>query len=131
MRIDESIMDRMSAFLDFAARRQEAITSNLANSETPGYRAKTVPFADFLASEMGSGTAMRRTSELHLKGKPRMIRSEDGADAGDTLGNDGNNVDLDREMTGLAQNVMKFSVVGRLLQQRLLLIRAGIKEGRV
>jgi flagellar basal-body rod protein FlgB len=130
MRIEESILQRMSAFLDFAARRQEAITSNLANSETPGYRAKNVSFGDFLAAEMGAGAPMRRTSELHMKGKPTLIRPEE-SQGGDTLGNDGNNVDLDREMTQLAQNVLKFSVVGRLLQQRLHLIRAGIREGRV
>jgi flagellar basal-body rod protein FlgB len=48
----------------------------------------------------------------------------------DALGQDGNNVDLDREMTELAQNVLKFSVISRLYQQKIQLIKYSLREGR-
>ncbi|MEJ2082828.1 MAG: flagellar basal body protein [Acidobacteriota bacterium] len=88
MKIDDAVLSRMSRFLDYAARRQKVITSNLANAETPGYKAQ------------------------------------------DVLGHDGNNVDLEKELVDLSENVLKFSVVGRLLQLKLQLIKSGIKEGR-
>jgi flagellar basal-body rod protein FlgB len=49
----------------------------------------------------------------------------------DALGRDGNNVDLDREMTQLAKNVLRFSVVSQMYQQKIQQIKYSLREGRV
>ncbi len=133
MKIDEPILTRMSAYLDFAARKQQVTTSNLANSETPGYRAKDIGFEQFLAEAEGSGPGqLKKSRPEHLSGVPHLIRTEaELAQVGDSLGYDQNNVDLEKEMVDLAENVMKFSVMGRLMQLRLQLLKSSIKEGRV
>lgn len=131
MKIDDAVLSRMSRFLDYAARRQKVITSNLANAETPGYKAQDVRFEDFLAQAGGGPSALRKTHVEHLSGKPTLIREEIATtQARDNLGHDGNNVDLEKELVDLSENVLKFSVVGRLLQLKLQLIKSGIKEGR-
>lgn len=132
MKIDDVVLDRMSRFLDFAARRQQVITSNLANAETPGYKAKDLSFQGVLeeVSEGAPGT-LRKTQPQHLSGNPTLIREElNRSQTGDTLGHDGNDVDLEKELVDLSENVLKFSVVGRLLQLKLQEIKSGIKEGR-
>lgn len=131
MKIDDAVLDRMSRFLDYAAQRQKVISSNLANAETPGYKAQEVRFEDFLEQAEGGPETLRQTHAEHLAGEPALIREEiTRMQARDNLGHDGNNVDLDKELVDLSENVLKFSVVGRLLQLKLQLIKAGIKEGR-
>ncbi len=131
MKIDDAVLDRMSRFLDYAARRQKVISSNLANAETPGYKAQDVRFEDFLEQAEGGPATLRKTHAEHMSGKPTLIREEiTRAQAGDNLGRDGNDVDLEKELVDLSENVLKFSVVGRLMQLKLQLIKAGIKEGR-
>lgn len=131
MKIEEGILNQMKLFLDYAARKQKVISSNLANAETPGYRAKDLQFAQVLEQELDGTASIRRTDERHLPARPVLIRPQElEPAAGDSLGYDGNNVDLDKEMTDLAENVLKFSVVSRIVQQRLHLIRSVIKEGK-
>jgi flagellar basal-body rod protein FlgB len=132
MRIEDAIVDRMSRFLDFAARKQQVNTSNLANTETPGYVAKDLRFQDVLEeAKQGTTESLRKTHPEHLGGRPVLIRDEiTKTRAQDSLGHDRNNVDLEKELVDLSENVLKFSVVGRLLQLKLQQIRSGIKEGR-
>lgn len=133
MKLDEAVLDRMRLFLDYSARKQQVITSNLANSETPGYRAKELDFTEVFQQELQGGESLRRTHENHIAvSGPSLIReAEVEQKANDALGRDGNNVDLDKEMTQLAQNVLKFSVVSRLYQQKIQLIKYSLREGRV
>ena len=131
MKIEDGVLDQMKRFLDFSARKQQVITSNLANSETPGYKAKELNFRELFEEEVGSGLKLRRTREKHLGGRPALVREPAIEEKpGDALGQDGNNVDLDREMTELAQNVLKFSVVSRLYQHKIQQIKFSLREGR-
>ncbi|MFB3901838.1 MAG: flagellar basal body rod protein FlgB [Acidobacteriota bacterium] len=131
MKITDPVMQRLGAFLDYAARKQEAISSNLANAETPGYQAKDVRFEEFLREEAASAQ-LTRTKPRHLPGRPRLARSAAvETRAGDSLGNDANDVDLDQEMTALAQNVVRFSIAARLLQMKGQLLKSSIKEGKI
>lgn len=132
MKTDEAVLDHMKLFLDYSARKQQVITSNLANSETPGYRAKELNFAGVLERELEGSETLRRTRENHIVDTPILVREMEVEErVSDAMGRDGNNVDLDKEMTQLAQNVLKFSVVSRLYQQKIQLIKFSLREGRV
>ena len=96
------LADRRLAWLD---RRQQVLAQNIANADTPGFRARDLkPFA---ASLSMAGVAPARTDPAHLSG-----RHDDKA--GTVLGNgagaiDGNNVRLEEQLgkiasTDLAQN---------------------------
>ena len=135
---EEAGIDRMKLFLDYASKRQQVINSNIANLETPGYQAKELNFEHIFREAsleqgqgQGQGLSLEKSHPGHFDGKPVLLR-ETGQLANsrtEALGNDLNNVDLDREMAQLAQNVLKFSAVAQLLQRKLATIRSAILGG--
>jgi flagellar basal-body rod protein FlgB len=131
MDIGDRIFDKMKMFMDYSTRKQKVITSNLANVETPGYKAKDLDFKDYLRSETETSSTMKVADPSHLKGIPKLNRIDTKTrEDQDSMGLDGNNVDLEKEMTHMAQNVLKFSVVSRLFTQKLYMVRSSIKEGK-
>lgn len=127
----QPILDRMKLFLDYAVRKQNLITSNLANLETPGYQAKKLEFEELFRAEL-EGPSLRTSDPRHFSRRPVLLRQPEVQEpATDAQGNDLNNVDLDWEMTELAQNILKFSVVSQLFQKKVRLLEYSIKEGRV
>lgn len=92
--------------LDASWLRNEVISNNIANVDTPGYKRKTVKFEEFLNSEM-------RTGKI-TSGKTR-FRSSDILVTQDyeTLSyrSDGNNVDIENEMAELATNSLRYNTL--------------------
>lgn len=128
---EDSQIDRMKHYLDFASRRQQVINSNIANLETPGYRARELEFESMFRTEMESDLALKTTRTAHQPDRPVLIRDEPRVrpTTSGGLGNDLNNVDLDKEMTGLAENVLKFSALAQMIKNKLQLIRSSIQGG--
>ncbi|MCW5893765.1 MAG: flagellar basal body rod protein FlgB [bacterium] len=101
-------------------RRHTVLATNLANVETPGYRAQDVDFRTelrraFQAPEVG-GTA---------KVDPRVIDDDDVAPRAD-----GNTVDLDMQMAELSDNAGRYVALTRILSKRLGLLRSAIEGTR-
>jgi flagellar basal-body rod protein FlgB len=130
--LNEPILDRMKLFLDYSVRKQEIITSNLANAETPGYRARQLRFEEMFQSAVDAAGPLRTTDSRHIRsGRPTLLRKPAAETTiTDALGHDRNNVDLDQEITALAQNVLKFSVVSQMMQQKMRVIQMSLREGR-
>lgn len=92
--------------LAWADQRQQVLAQNVANSDTPGYRAKDImPFAKMLGQAMTSDAAAPvQTSPMHLAGTlatgtarlDRMARP-------DAKAPDGNAVSLQDELTKVAE----------------------------
>lgn len=109
--------------LDAAAMRQEAIASNLANANTPGYHRKEVRFARELARRQG-GVAVARTDPRHLQ--PSGARSQPPvviADEGGAMRLDGNNVDPDAEAARLAETEITYAALTRALSAQFASLR--------
>jgi flagellar basal-body rod protein FlgB len=103
--------------MDLLALRQRVAASNIANADTPGYRAREVDFG----WHMGAFLASR--SEPHA---PISVRET----WGDGARNDGNTVQLDRELKALSDHGMRFLIASMLLQKQMRGIRNAIREGR-
>lgn len=96
--------------LNRSMAEQNAISRNIANMDTPGYKAQTVVFNDSLQSALQAN----RTEPGHLP-------FSDSADSGyrtvtDTYGtiqNNGNNVDIDHEMSMLSSNQFLYQTLSR------------------
>lgn len=57
-----------SMYLKYSDTSAEVISRNISNSSTPGYKARTVSFADFLSSAKGTKRLdMSLTSPMHIK----------------------------------------------------------------
>lgn len=107
--------------LDASAARQKTISSNIANVNTPGYKANKVQFEQELRKALDkSGASMVRTHDNHLGGtmafsvKPEIVSTE-----GYSMDESGNNVDIDREMVDLAANEIYYSALIEQMNRKL------------
>lgn len=107
----------LERYMDLLAARQRVTASNIANVDTPGYRAREVDFGWHLRSLLASPAAP------HL---PVVVQEiwDQGAK------NDGNTVQLDRELKSLADNGLRFTIASLLLRKQIQGIRSVIREGR-
>lgn len=120
--------------LDAAWVRNQAISNNIANGDTPNYKAYKVEFEDMLKQAIESqGVTGKRTSPKHLPvGMDTVenvsIRVSRQKNTSARL--DGNNVDIDTEMANLAKNYIKYQALVQQLTQRLARLKTVINEGR-
>jgi flagellar basal-body rod protein FlgB len=121
--------------LDMRSRRHEVIVSNLANADTPGYKAFDLMVEDALAAQKknSAGVELSRTNAGHLPASgqnvhglpPRMIRIDDA----NNLRGDGNTVDMDREMAHLAENQLMYRSSARIIAKKLQGLKTVIQGG--
>ena len=114
---DLSILKRL---MDYRIFRQGVISGNIANIDTPGYKAKDVEFSKELDTAMkGPRVALERTNPLHIEASPldRGYKVED--DPYSRIGNDSNTVDIDREMVKMTENHILYNATARIVQQKL------------
>jgi flagellar basal-body rod protein FlgB len=120
--------------LDGLARRHEAISSNIANIDTPGYQRRAVDFEQALASEMGTaagGLHLNSTNARHLQ--PGMHGNVSALGGGGpsreavSERNDANSVSIDEEMTNLAETQIRFQALSQTVGQRISTLRAVIR----
>jgi flagellar basal-body rod protein FlgB len=98
--------------MDEAALRQQAISSNIANVNTPGYQRMDVS-ATFQAAYTD---AIKNLSNGGTADKMPDTAIETAADQGPARP-DGNTVQLEQEMLGLAQNGARYEFAGQMLAQ--------------
>lgn len=119
--------------MDGSALKHTAISNNIANVNTPGYKKLTVSFHQSLEKYLEEVPELKTTKNKHFTGKKEMsaepvIRM---TQAGTTkLRNDGNNVDIDLELAALAENNLYFNSLAQLLSAQIALLKHSISEGR-
>lgn len=101
------IFPYLENLLDVTARRQQALASNIANLDTPGYKGQDVTFAQ----ELDGATS---TKVIALEGKEK---------------ENGNNVDLEKNMTQLNKNGLQYLMLVQYMNQKIKTLRASINEG--
>lgn len=131
-----STIDVLSRVLDLRSLRHNLLTTNIANADTPRYRPAELKFADVLSrihQEKGASPLMR-TDPRHL---PAASGSREGgelwASASESsalpAGNDGNAVDMEKEMAKLAENNLMYNANVQMLAKLFSQIRYAIDEG--
>ena len=111
-----SLFDLAQQRLAWADRRQVLLAQNIANADTPGYAARDIaPFAQTLA-QVG-GTQLVRTQPNHIAGTATpppnaQVRPRERAP-------DGNAVQLDRQLTKLADNQTTQALVTTIFHKYL------------
>jgi flagellar basal-body rod protein FlgB len=112
--------------LDGLSQRQQAISRNLANVDTPGYQSQTVDFKKAIASAMGTGSAitLATTSAGHMTGSKSASSLLSVARPGGTERADQNNVDIDTELLDMSQTAITYNAISQEVSQKLLLLKA-------
>ena len=111
--------DLIKKTLDVSSLRQNAISSNIANVNTPNYKVNKVEFEKFL-SESKNGINMTKTNPMHF-GVESITDIEPVIEkrTNTSINDNGNNVDIDLEMTELAANEIYYSVLIQQLNSKL------------
>ncbi len=114
--------------LDLTWRRNEAIASNVANAETPKYRAVDLSFAGELDRAFGdTTTSLSQTHAQHMDVNVNSTAHTIADFSGMTKA-DGNNVDIDIQMGRLSFNSAKYNAAATALRRKFAFIRNAINE---
>lgn len=120
------VLTLASSLAAHAATRQSAIARNVANADTPGYRAQDLPdFAETYRAE--SGSALRRTRAGHVgaaDGAPDLALS--ALSAAGTLSPNGNGVSLETEMVMAADVKREHDMALAIYSKSLSILRASL-----
>lgn len=110
-----------SKMMDASALRQEAIASNLANAETPGYRRIDISpdFATQLKSQLANGEAIGSTMDSV---EPTL--SEDTQAR--TVRPDGNSVDMEHELLAMNKNSVEYGFLTEIVSSNIKQLRMAI-----
>lgn len=133
--------DRIGADLQFfqsainlRQQRQEVLASNIANADTPNYKARDFNFSDALRNAMGESmrladTHLTLTSARHI---PAKAITPDPAELLYRLplqpSLDGNTVDMDVERVQFADNTVKYQTELNIISQRVKGLMAALQQ---
>lgn len=110
------------ASMRLRAQRQQLLASNLANADTPNYKARDVDFrkALELALATSSGSVgMTQTNLAHLPGTAAFTMPEIKLRVATQNSLDGNTVDMDVERAAFAENGLQYEVSVSLAQGQI------------
>jgi len=111
--------------LDFHTERHNVLASNVANVDTPGFRALELvrgAEADEGGGPGGPKLRLRTTDARHFPRSPATGAGDEGTveeDPTAQVGADGNSVSLDREMSKLAANDLRYETASVLVRSFL------------
>jgi len=110
--------------LDITARRQQALASNIANIDTPGYKAMDVTFQQELSSSMQlAATDPAHLAALSTASSVQLVETEG------KIKPNGNNVDLEREMTEMTKNGLQYVMLTQFMNSAVKSLRYAISDG--
>jgi flagellar basal-body rod protein FlgB len=115
--------------LDYAALREKVIANNIANVDTPNYKAKDVRFKAELDRAMHSLEA-KRTNPKHLSFHSMNEKFTVATRGNLVYNHNGNNVDIDQEMSYLAENQIYYNALIERLNGKLTTLKTVIKGGK-
>lgn len=113
-------IDVLGKGLNAVWQKNEAISANIANADTPGYKALRVSFEHAFQDALSTGG---KVDLDNLKATVEVDRST-------SMREDKNNVDLDQEMADLAKNTILYDTLVHVLSKELSRYKIIITEGK-
>jgi flagellar basal-body rod protein FlgB len=124
MKLDDTTIQALAASLKFREMRNNLISSNVANAETPGYKAKKIDFEDALARAINLDKLqnLNTQDERHFNvggGGFSNLQPEVYEDPNGIVSEDGNTVDVASEMALMAENKILYDAAVQLLNKKM------------
>lgn len=129
--IDSKVFTLLEGGLDGLGLRNRVLADNVANVDTPGFKRSDVQFDKVLEAALQKKDAgqimLKTTYPQHMKATGLTSTNFVIQDQNTTFRNDGNNVDIDMEMTKLAENTLHYNALTRSLSSHLAMLRQVIQ----
>jgi flagellar basal-body rod protein FlgB len=106
MEIETRLSDQLARYLDLATSEAKLTAANMANIDTPGYRAVGMDFEAEMREAVGDVDRGRGPRAVRIRDVDGLIARPDG-----------NDVSMDRESLNLAEAQLKFKTGVALLRQ--------------
>jgi len=127
-----STVRMLEGSLDYSAVKNQTISNNIANIDTPGYKSKDVVFRNVLNDELNSASKMKRTHPKHMPfdngSASRSFQTITKMNS--NYNHNGNNVDIDKEMAELAKNQIYYQGLVDRLNGKFHTIQTVIRGGK-
>jgi flagellar basal-body rod protein FlgB len=114
--------------LKLRSQRAEVLANNIANADTPGYKAKDLDFKSILSAQSGSSENLRLTHNKHMStdfndsGEPELLFRNPNQPSVD-----GNTVEVHQEKAEYLRNSLEFQTSFRFLNGKLKGMKAAIR----
>jgi flagellar basal-body rod protein FlgB len=120
----------LSDALNYSSLKQKVISQNIANVDTPNYKAKDVTFKTIFQNEMNPDFTTNRTDPRHIdfssdSNTPGIVVRQNAE-----YNNNGNSVDLDQEMSDLASNQIYYDALVEQLNSKFSTLQNVIRGGK-
>jgi len=127
--LSENTYNLLKKSMDASAVRAKVIANNVANINTKGYKKFYVSFEDTLNDSMGKDT-MKTDNVKHMQTGNASGAITVKRDENTSMRQDGNNVDIDLEMTNQAANTLMFNALVKQVNSKIALTSYIIGGGK-
>lgn len=130
MKLFSNTVSTLENALNYSSLKQKVVSQNIANVDTPNYKAKEVSFKASLEQALGESFKATRTDARHYD-----FGSSKGSTPGVAVKNlnyneNGNGVDLDKEMADLATNQIYFNALTERINGKFNSLQTVIRGGK-
>lgn len=131
MKLFSNTVSTLENALNYSSLKQKIVSQNIANVDTPNYKAKDVSFKAVFQATLGQSFEAKRTDGRHFE-----FKSRNGAFPGTVIKNNvnynenGNSVDLDKEMSDLATNQIYFNALTERINGKFNSLQTVIRGGK-
>jgi len=109
-----TLLQMLQGFLQVTNQRQQVLSSNMANVDTPGYHTRDIDFQQAMQEAMNPGEAQLSPASMDVMGLPERP--------------DGNNVNVDRESMVLSETQLQYQLGVQLIKEQFHELLTAIKE---
>lgn len=122
-------VDVLHKGLDASWLKNKVIANNIANIDTPGFKASTVSFESSFKAALGHEFAPKKTRAKHIDFSGSDMRGVVTQDNSTTYRMDGNNVNIDAQNAELAKNTIYYNALVQQLSSEFRRLRTAINQG--
>ncbi len=124
MKVEDKTLQALASALNFRKARQEIISSNIANAETPEFKAKRLEFEAALsrALDIDGHQSLNASDSRHFNvgsGGFDNLQPEVVEDPNGIVSEDGNTVDVEQEMVRMNENTILYNALVQLVNKKM------------
>jgi flagellar basal-body rod protein FlgB len=116
--------------LNYSSLKQKVVSQNIANVDTPNYKAKDVSFKASLEQAMGNTIKANRSDRRHFDFSSRSPVPGISVSKNLNYNENGNSVDLDKEMADLATNQIYYNALTERINGKFNSLQSVIRGGK-
>lgn len=118
-------------FLKFRSDRSAVLANNIANADTPNFKARDISFSSAMSKAQSDALRMRSTNSKHFELKSNSIQEDEDLffRVASQPSLDGNTVDLQREQAEFAQNSLQFDTSFMFLDRKISSMKKALNGG--